>query len=588
MRSAPDSARSLLHHALRSSERIQYARGKANAYLFLDWLDFVEGKKSGAKAMLAIKYFEECQSERGLKKAYNLVGLSYMNRSQYRLAYQVYEKALNYAQEDTLMTAGLYNNMALVLMRFSSHPKALTYLDKALKLDVENQDRWLWSTLWVNKAICYQGLSDYKESDRALDSAIALAKTFGFPDVEAQALMFRTQFYLERGQPKQAAISIAEARRLVAEHAIGGRPRIMAEIYSGAAALALDKSAVALPHLRGILAQDTIEVPAYDRTHTLKLLAAAYADMGNYLAAYTTHVEFFKLEDSLRANQVGLEVNEMETRYRTAEKDKELAESRLLLSDQKGRLQRQRSWTAIFILASLLIISLLTFRFLYVRQKHRRLASEQELIRLKARMEGEEQERHRIAHDLHDGVNSQLSASQSYLIALERSHPELIKSEVFAKLKRVVSGTSLEVRQVAHHLAPDRLQQLGLPEALREFCQDMFVGQQMEVELQSFGDFSSLAPDLTLLLYRIAQELLQNIKKHAEASHVLVMLGNKHGEVSLIIEDNGKGISASERPSGIGLHSLRERVLARSGTLRVESLEGGGTSIQVQFPDKKK
>src|SRR5690606_28868748 len=111
-----------------------------------------------------------------------------------------------------------------------------------------------------------------------------LAKTFGFPDVEAQALMFRAQFYLEREQHEQATASIGEARHLVAEHAIGGRPSVMAQMYSGAAALASGEPEVALPYLQGILAQDTIEVYPFDRTYILKRLAAAYAATGKYPA----------------------------------------------------------------------------------------------------------------------------------------------------------------------------------------------------------------------------------------------------------------------------------------------------------------
>src|SRR5690606_4194094 len=231
----------------------------------------------------------------------------------------------------------------------------------------------------------------------------------------------------------------------ILDYDIDGRLSTLAQMISGEVAFLAGQAAAAVQYFLGALSMDTINVQATDHIYILKRLAEAYAAMGDYVAAYHTHVNFYYLEDSLKSKSVAIEVNEMETRYRTAEKDKEISQSRLQLSEQKGRLLQQRSWILIIVLTAVMVISVLTSRFIYVRQKNRRLASEQEVLQLKAVMAGEEQERNRIAHDLHDGINSQLSASQSYLIALERSYPDLSGSEVFGKLKDMVKSTSLEV-----------------------------------------------------------------------------------------------------------------------------------------------
>ncbi|GEM89813.1 sensor histidine kinase [Oceanithermus desulfurans] len=197
---------------------------------------------------------------------------------------------------------------------------------------------------------------------------------------------------------------------------------------------------------------------------------------------------------------------------------------------------------------------------------------------LQALLRAQEEERGRIAKDLHDQVGQSLTALRLGLEALEPAPPTL------HALKRLVETTLSDVRRIGRELRPAALDELGLEAALRRMVQEM--AGFAEIESDVFVHCSRpLPPELETVLYRVAQEALTNVVRHARAKHVSVLLKEHNRHVQLVVEDDGTGFDPRRvSESSSGLIGMRERVELVGGELVVESNAGEGTSIYARVP----
>jgi two-component system sensor histidine kinase UhpB len=140
-----------------------------------------------------------------------------------------------------------------------------------------------------------------------------------------------------------------------------------------------------------------------------------------------------------------------------------------------------------------------------------------------------------------------------------------------------------EVRRIARELRPEALDHLGLQSALRSLCTATAAHPGLRVERRlELGD-TELDPDVELVVYRIAQESLTNVRRHAEASEVLVALGTVDGGLRLVVRDDGRGLPA-DVDTGEGITGMRERALLIGGRLTVTAPRGGGTEVRLDVP----
>jgi PAS domain S-box-containing protein len=204
-------------------------------------------------------------------------------------------------------------------------------------------------------------------------------------------------------------------------------------------------------------------------------------------------------------------------------------------------------------------------------------------------VEAQEIERRRIAQDLHDNLGQQLTALRLNLGFLkERCGEQAELCELVGRAQTVAEGIEREVDFIAWELRPAALDQLGLTAALDSFAEEFTKHYGLPIEFQAIGlDGSRLAPEVETNLYRIGQEALNNVMKHAGADRVDVLLERVDGEVKLIVEDDGVGFEpglAVDGEKGMGLLSMRERAQQIGGTLEIESTPGAGTTLYVKAP----
>jgi signal transduction histidine kinase len=203
-----------------------------------------------------------------------------------------------------------------------------------------------------------------------------------------------------------------------------------------------------------------------------------------------------------------------------------------------------------------------------------------------------EDERKRLARELHDQTGQDLTSLIAGLGALEASAGAAPVSELLARLRELAERTLGGVQDVSRALRPSALDDLGLDAALRRQCDTMGRRFGATVELQSIGwdDAPRVSPEVEIALYRIVQESLTNAARHGRARSVQVLLQRMTSRVLIVVEDDGVGFDASDwrglcRARGhLGLLGVEERASLLGGSLRVESSPGSGTSVFVEIP----
>jgi len=192
----------------------------------------------------------------------------------------------------------------------------------------------------------------------------------------------------------------------------------------------------------------------------------------------------------------------------------------------------------------------------------------------------QEQERHRIARELHDDLGQQLALASAQIDGLIEESDASLKSNL-ADLSDQISTISNTTREISHGLYPSQLEYLGLASAVRRVCHEIGHGKQISIQL-AVNDLPHLQPSISLCLYRVTQEALHNVIRHSLANTVQVELGGDDQRVLLRITDDGVGFDLSRQTEGLGLHSMRERIRSVGGTIEIVSAPKNGTRIEVQ------
>lgn len=198
----------------------------------------------------------------------------------------------------------------------------------------------------------------------------------------------------------------------------------------------------------------------------------------------------------------------------------------------------------------------------------------------------QESERRRLARELHDGTGQALTSILLGLSAVERAD-SLDQAKLAAtSLRTLVVGTLREVRQLAVDLRPKALDDFGLGPALVRLGQSVRETTGLDVQVAAHVGNARLDPETETSVYRIVQEALANILRHAEAKHASIVVTRRVGSVSVVIEDDGRGFQVAQPVEGMGLAGMRERVNLLDGILAIESAPGSGTTIVAELPVK--
>ena len=203
----------------------------------------------------------------------------------------------------------------------------------------------------------------------------------------------------------------------------------------------------------------------------------------------------------------------------------------------------------------------------------------------------QEEERRRIARELHDETAQSLASLLLGLSALGETRSTRAARAQARELHQVATRALSEVRRLAWGLRPSVLDDLGLPAALERYTADFGATRDIAIELETVGlEGGRMPPGVETALYRIMQEALSNVARHAGARRVRIRVERGPATVAMVVEDDGRGFEASAPPSpptaarGLGIHTMRERAVVLRGTFSIDSAPDRGTRVTVEVP----
>ena len=571
------------------------------------------------------------------------IGSIYNRKSIFDTALIHYNKALNLRLKlkQDIKVAGIYTNIATVLMRQSKFEEALSINFKSLKIFENEKDELKQAISLGNIGNLYYELEQNKPAEQFYRKSLALARktnhvmTIGNDLVNIGGLKFEygVQFdkLVNAQELDSALIYFNEAETVLttinATYNLAAVYNNIGRIYTikqnhkkaldyyekalKAREILEDKYGIGLSYINlaeteRLLGNDTKSIDYLIKASDIFLslknylnlkqayakLADAYEIKKDYPASLKYYQLYASYKDSIYNENNAKQMAEMQTKYDVEKKDLELAKNKAEIETK----EKQAYIKNIVIIAIVILMLLLAIvGFLFYRKKQieqqakldAEIASQKE-IRTKAILEAEEKERRRIAQDLHDGVGQMLSAAKLNLSNLDSKITNQTEEQKLAMQNALslVDDSVKEVRAVSHNMMPNTLIKLGLASAVREFITKLGNAPTLKVDLEIVGLDTRLDNQVETVLYRVIQEIVNNIIKHAKASQISMQLIRHETELSIMIEDNGVGFDTNQLDNfeGIGLKGIQTRIEFLNGTVHFDSSIGRGTTVIIDVP----
>lgn len=324
-------------------------------------------------------------------------------------------------------------------------------------------------------------------------------------------------------------------------------------------------------------------------------LANYYEKKGNFKLSLENRKMFEIFNDSILDSELQEAMALADAKFQNTynkqlilEKENELQKEqseKALLSQKNAenqlKIQRSRSIFIVIISAVLLITIVIIWiinrrRLEKEKQFSKDLAFEKE-IGLQKTLAAQEEERKRIAKDLHDGIVQDIVAIKLNL----NSEGTVNKTDLIGKLDK----TAAEIRELSHQMMPYALKELGLIDAIEDLCNKLLPAANINYEIEVVGDLKNRFPEIIeITIYRVLQELLNNLIKHSGASQMNITFTLRNKFFTIIMEDNGKGFETNKKSSGIGISNMKSRISSLNGEMKIESEIGQGTMFIIKIP----
>lgn len=318
--------------------------------------------------------------------------------------------------------------------------------------------------------------------------------------------------------------------------------------------------------------------------NTVKNIAFAFAALHQADSAIHYSGINDTLVSHLNSKQYLDELSKLEAELNVAEKERALAEQALEIQQKEITLQKYRLRIYIIIAAILILIVLGVILFTLYKQKQKQkhqealLAEKQESINRE--IEATENERNRISKELHDGIGQELSAINMNLSHIISRKDEIDLEKELSTINKLVKQSALEVRNISHQMMPRALVEDGLIEALKQMLHISLHNSNIAYNYEYNNEANDIPKNIQISLYRIAQELVNNIIKHSQAKNVEIQLYKTKSNYLLHIEDDGKG-QLNNNKMGHGIQNIKNRVDMFKGQLNIEQQKGVSVNISI-------
>ncbi|MGY6521622.1 MAG: tetratricopeptide repeat-containing sensor histidine kinase [Mongoliitalea sp.] len=591
-------AKSLVFDGLRVMENIDNLRVKGYGFTVAGVVYWVASSYDTATMYLeeAINVYQQKGDDRGLSAVYNNLSLIAQNQSKYpeALAYATRSLELARKLDNPSMLASATFTVGNIHYFLKDNQKALeTYLE-ALRLFQSNSLTNNLHKLLLNIGSTYHNLLQLDSAKfyytRAFEQASAINdfKTIAITTTNLGNLAMDSQEY------SKAVTYYNQAETIYREKFTNDFDHSLLLHSLAKAYWKLDNPSLAENYGRQSL---TLGEKIQDKQRSAaahQLLSEIYESQGRFQQALLHFKSGTALKDSIFNLEKSGQLAEIETKYETALKDQQISEQQLTIVENQKNLQRS---LFALLLGGLILLAVSTI-LLLIRsrnKKEQKLLIQQKELEVKeayihAALESQETERKRFAQDLHDGFGQLISALRLNISQLQSNSDQLeTRIAVVDKSENILQEMHQEIRNIAFNLMPATLIQFGLKEGLREFAQRMNQSGKISIEVTVFGLEDRLEELLEISLYRVIQEWVNNAIKYASPHKISIQLTRHEEELSLIIEDDGKGFNPHilENASGNGWRNIQSRLQRIGAQWEVDSqADRKGTSFIIDVPSR--
>jgi signal transduction histidine kinase len=595
-----DSADFYLNKFYVSSKKINYSKGIVEYFRIKAVSYFIQQKEDSVQVAIQKAFGEarRLKNQKELALVMDLKGWIFQNKEQYDSATYYFIDALKIADSnnDIKFSAEIANNLSILFWTIGDFKKAATYASGAYFNGLKLRDTMLMSNGLFNLGNAKGQLKQY-DSARILYRKVTelITDPSKYNYVLFRALSNDAAMLSEENRTDESIKKYKEILQLSSKVP----PSLMAYIYSGLGAAQLKKNLPADAEVN-LTKAVSIAQRAND-TYSLRdnylLMAKIKKARSDFKSALFFREKYDSLNEKMMNEATTKNMHALEKKYNSAKKDNQIARQQLSLVENKNIIQTENNINAALIsgIILLLFVALLVYRNFRNRhkilkqseelkmQKIQELENEKQLIAARSLLQGQEEERTRLARDLHDGVGGLLSGVKlsmsnmkgNFFLSEENA---LAMSNVIMQLDQSIA----ELRRVSHNMMPESLIKYGLKEALENYCETLNISGKIKVQLQAYGMEERMEQSNEIVAYRMVQELLNNVIKHADAKNVLIQLVRKQDHFTLTVEDDGKGFDPKEISSGAGLQNIKARAEYLNGTLDIVSSRGEGTSVTIE------
>ncbi|NND05567.1 MAG: tetratricopeptide repeat protein [Saprospiraceae bacterium] len=524
---------------------------------------------------------------------YANLGVLYKRQDQYDKAIELYTEGIEYDKShnnDYGQTVKLLN-IANLYGRQNNEEKALKFNQEGLKLakSLTHQDRdKLVSLLLNNTAINHLALGNTEEALTMFREALAISRALG-NESEISRNLNNIGATLEQAERAEEALTLMLEALAIRERLEDPIPLIETNMELGTVYAKLKEVELSDQHFAKAvkIAKQIDHKALLTETHLAQSNAAELNE--NYEAALASLKLSVQYQDSVDQGYDETLFKEIETKYEVAQKDAVLANQKLELSTKT----HQRN---LLILIAILL-GFLTWFLFYRNRKNQSLATskidslhkQQKILALDYMVQGQEEERKRIAQDLHDGLGGILASARLQMQRITKEIEKLSDMDLLKKAELLIGNAHREVRRISHDMMPGALIDLGLVEAVEDLALDLQEKSDMRINVIAPEVALKLTDLQKVQLYRAIQEICQNTLKHAEASQLLIDFSIDQKNLIIDLADDGKGYDPTVESIeyGLGIKNIHSRITYLNGTVQTTAQQGMGVQYRIAVPIEK-
>lgn len=519
------------------------------------------------------------------------LGAILLRKGEYRATIETLTSAASHFEttKDDLNAAKCYSNIASAFAELDQYQKAIEYSEKALAIfNTENQVQFRMITL-PNLATQYFKLGDTLKAIAYNNDAERLALEVG--DKRSLSLIYNNlgSLYLDK-DPAKARDYLEKTLRLKKElNFLSGIEVAQSNLgylllNQGNYAGAISYLEEALPKVQGLQ-----KVLVYNN------LVKAHQGTGNLSRALAYSESAKTLNDSILDVDKQKAIIDIQTQYETEKKENQILQltNDNLQVDFKRKQNRNLLLAALGALVLTLIIAYTSIKnvkrkriiaqqqLTIKNQEFEQLITEQELNGIDAILDAQEKERNKMAADLHDNLGSKIATLKLYLEGhATADNPD----DFYDKLSSLTQETYSEVRKMSQNKNFGAYINKGLVPSTKKIAEQISSSNKIDIKVLEIDLSTRIENTIEIQLFRIIQELLTNIIKHASASEATIQFTQHENSLNLIIEDNGKGFDVNEVYDGLGLQNIKKRTARINASLVIDSKPGHGTTVIIDTP----